>query len=131
MRTGLHGAVAGRSIAHLHSLLGSRGVILANLKGVLASEGIDSVHRELLDSALARVLTSGHPQVLGGKHLICPTGPRMRTAGRLVALREIRELRTDGSQTTVRIGQHELQVSRRDAHELRDRLFRNARSNGR
>lgn len=49
----------------------------------------------------------------------------------LVALREIRELRTDGSQTTVRIGHHELPVSRRHAHELRDRLFRNARRNGR
>jgi DNA-binding LytR/AlgR family response regulator len=49
----------------------------------------------------------------------------------LVAVREIREVRTDGSQMTVRIGDHELPVSRRHAHELRDRLFRNARRNGR
>jgi DNA-binding LytR/AlgR family response regulator len=49
----------------------------------------------------------------------------------LVALREIRELRTDGPQTTVRIGDHDLPVSRRHAHDLRDRLFRNARRNGR
>jgi hypothetical protein len=46
LRTGLHGAGASRSIVQLHSLLGSRGVILADLEGVLASEGIDAVHRE-------------------------------------------------------------------------------------
>ena len=49
----------------------------------------------------------------------------------LVALREIRELRTDGPQMTVRIGDHDLPVSRRHAHELRDRLFRNSRRTGR
>jgi DNA-binding LytR/AlgR family response regulator len=49
----------------------------------------------------------------------------------LVALREIRELRTDGSQMTVWIDDRELPVSRRHAHELRDRLFRNFRRNGR
>jgi len=49
----------------------------------------------------------------------------------LVALREIRELRTDGPQMTVRIGDRELPVSRRHAHELRERLFRNARRNAR
>jgi DNA-binding LytR/AlgR family response regulator len=49
----------------------------------------------------------------------------------LVALREIRELRTDGPQITVWIGDHELPVSRRHAHELRDRLFRNTRRPGR
>jgi two-component system LytT family sensor kinase len=74
LRTGLHGAGAGRSIAHLHSLLGSRGVILADLEGVLASEGIDAVHGDLLRGALSRALTSGHPQVLGPKDLVCPMG---------------------------------------------------------
>jgi two-component system LytT family sensor kinase len=74
LRTGLHGAGATRSIAHLHSLLGSRGVILADLERVLASEGIDTVHHALIDEPLARALKSGLPQVLGTKDLICPSG---------------------------------------------------------
>jgi DNA-binding LytR/AlgR family response regulator len=49
----------------------------------------------------------------------------------LVALREIRELRVDGTQMTVRIGDQDLPVSRRHVHELRDRLVRNARRNTR
>jgi two-component system LytT family sensor kinase len=74
LRTGLHGGGASRSIVQLHSLLGSRGVILADLEGVLASEGIDAVHRTLIDPALARALSTGQPQVLGTKDLICPIG---------------------------------------------------------
>jgi two-component system LytT family sensor kinase len=74
LRTGLHGAGARRSIVQLHSLLGSSGVVLADLEGVLASEGIDAGHRALIDPALARALSTGQPQVLSTKDLICPTG---------------------------------------------------------
>ncbi|HLH46396.1 MAG TPA: LytTR family DNA-binding domain-containing protein [Acidimicrobiales bacterium] len=46
--------------------------------------------------------------------------------GFLVALDAVRELRTDGTQTVVRLGAQELPVSRRHARELRDRLVRHA-----
>jgi DNA-binding LytR/AlgR family response regulator len=49
----------------------------------------------------------------------------------LVALHEIRELRTDGTHTTVNVGGKELPVSRRHLRELRDRLVRHARPSGR
>jgi DNA-binding LytR/AlgR family response regulator len=42
----------------------------------------------------------------------------------LVSLRAVRELRADGGQTMVRIGAHDLPVSRRHLRELRDRLVR-------
>jgi DNA-binding LytR/AlgR family response regulator len=45
----------------------------------------------------------------------------------LVALRDIRELRASEGHTVVRIGDHDLPVSRRHSKELRDRLVRNAR----
>lgn len=44
--------------------------------------------------------------------------------GFLVALRAVRELRTEGSQTVVQVEGHELPVSRRQVRELRDRLVR-------
>lgn len=46
----------------------------------------------------------------------------------LVALRSIRELRSDSSQTVVVVGNHELPVSRRHLRELRERLVPPARS---
>jgi DNA-binding LytR/AlgR family response regulator len=46
--------------------------------------------------------------------------------GYLVALRSVRELRSDGGQTFVRIGAQDLPVSRRHLRELRDRLVRHA-----
>lgn len=45
----------------------------------------------------------------------------------LVALREVRELRSHGTLTFVRVGTVELPVSRRHLHELRDRLVRSSR----
>ncbi len=44
--------------------------------------------------------------------------------GHLVALGAIRELRTDGTATSVRVGSRDLPVSRRHVHELRERLVR-------
>lgn len=46
--------------------------------------------------------------------------------GHLVALGAIRELRTDGTQTVARVGPHDLPVSRRHLHDLRERLVRHA-----
>ncbi len=45
----------------------------------------------------------------------------------VVALRDIRELRTSEGHMVVRIGDHDLPVSRRHSKELRDRLVRHAR----
>jgi len=44
--------------------------------------------------------------------------------GYLVAVRAVRELRSDGAQTFVRVGNQDLPVSRRHLRELRDRLVR-------
>jgi DNA-binding LytR/AlgR family response regulator len=49
----------------------------------------------------------------------------------LVSLRCVRELRADGGQTVVRIGTHDLPVSRRHLRELRDRLVRTGSRGGR
>lgn len=45
----------------------------------------------------------------------------------VVALRDIRELRTSEGHMMVRVGNHDLPVSRRHSKELRDRLVRHAR----
>jgi DNA-binding LytR/AlgR family response regulator len=45
----------------------------------------------------------------------------------LVSLHAVRELRADGAQTVVRIGERDLPVSRRHLRALRDRLVRGAR----
>ncbi len=45
----------------------------------------------------------------------------------VVALRDIRELRTSEGHMMVRVGDHDLPVSRRHSKELRDRLVRHAR----
>jgi DNA-binding LytR/AlgR family response regulator len=45
----------------------------------------------------------------------------------LVALRDIRELRTSEGHMVVRVGNYDLPVSRRHSKELRDRLVRHAR----
>jgi len=47
--------------------------------------------------------------------------------GYLVALREVRELRTEGTQASVVVAGHELPVSRRHLRELRERLVRPSR----
>lgn len=51
--------------------------------------------------------------------------------GYLVSLDDITEIRTDGAHTAVFVGAQELPVSRRHVHDLRDRLVRHARPNGR
>lgn len=49
----------------------------------------------------------------------------------LVSLRDIKEVRTDGSHTSVHLDGRELPVSRRHLRELRDRLVRQARPGSR
>ena len=46
--------------------------------------------------------------------------------GHLVSLGAVRELRTDGTQTVARVGAHDLPVSRRHVHDLRERLVHHA-----
>jgi two-component system LytT family sensor kinase len=75
LRTGLNRPGATVAISHLHSLLGSRAVVLADLEGILASEGIDEDHRRLVTHSLATVMGGGRPKVLDAKALTCPVGP--------------------------------------------------------
>jgi DNA-binding LytR/AlgR family response regulator len=49
----------------------------------------------------------------------------------LVSVKDIRELRMDGTRMAVNVGGQELPVSRRHLRELRDRLVRHARPGGR
>jgi hypothetical protein len=45
LRSGLQQAGTARVTGHLRSLLGTPGVVLADLAGVLASENVDEAHR--------------------------------------------------------------------------------------
>lgn len=71
LRMGLAADTAGRSIGSLRSLLGAPGVVLADLEGVLATEGVDAEHCTLVAPALASAVTSGRPGVVAGRQLAC------------------------------------------------------------
>ncbi len=71
LRTGLNKDAAQRSIAHLRDLLGTRGVVLADIDGVLAAEGVDAEHCALLTPAIQATLGAGRPQVVTAGDLAC------------------------------------------------------------
>src|ERR1019366_250645 len=71
LRTGLNKESAGRSIFHFRALLGTRGVVVADVDGVLAAEGVDAEHCALLAPAMQAALSAGRPQVVTAKDLFC------------------------------------------------------------
>jgi two-component system, LytTR family, sensor kinase len=71
LRAGLNQSSAERSISHLRNLLGTRGLVIADLDGVLAAEGIDATHCALLAAPIRAALHAGRPQVLTVDDLAC------------------------------------------------------------
>jgi two-component system LytT family sensor kinase len=71
LRTGLNKNAADRSISYLRDLLGTRGVLIADVDGILASEGIDPEHCALLASPIQAALGATRPRVLTAEDLAC------------------------------------------------------------
>jgi two-component system LytT family sensor kinase len=71
LRTGLNADSTERSISHLKNLIGVRALVMADLDGILAAEGLDQEHCALIASAIKEVLSSGRPQVLSAHDLVC------------------------------------------------------------
>jgi two-component system LytT family sensor kinase len=71
LRTGLNKEAAERSITHLRDLLGTRGVLIAGVDGILASEGIDPEHCALLTAPIQAALRAGRPRVVTTADLAC------------------------------------------------------------
>ncbi len=74
LRSGLHAAASGKVTAHLQTLLGTPGVLLADLAGMIAADGLDEVHQALLEEPVARAVATGEPQVLSATDLACDRG---------------------------------------------------------
>jgi two-component system LytT family sensor kinase len=74
LRTGLHEEAAERAIPHLRSLMGTRGVVLANVERILAAEGVDEDHCALLAPAIRATMAAGRPQILTAHDLSCEDG---------------------------------------------------------
>ena len=71
LRTGLNKNAAERSIGYLRDLLGTRGVLIADVDGILASEGIDPEHCALLLAPLQAALGAARPRVITTDDLVC------------------------------------------------------------
>jgi two-component system LytT family sensor kinase len=71
LRAGLTKDSAERSVSHMRDLLGTRGVVMADVDGILAAEGVDAEHRLLLATSIETVLRTGRPQVLTTDDLAC------------------------------------------------------------
>jgi two-component system LytT family sensor kinase len=71
LRTGLNHSSAQRAIPHLHHLIGTAGVAIADTFGILAAEGIDAAHGALAERTVQMAIASGRPQVLSPYDLAC------------------------------------------------------------
>jgi two-component system LytT family sensor kinase len=71
LRHGLTVEGAGRAGGHLRRLLGTAGLVIADIDGVLAADNMDAHHVELLAAALARVIDSGRPMMVSSRDLVC------------------------------------------------------------
>lgn len=71
LRTGLHAEAVDRALPHLRSLLGTGGVVVADIEGILGADGVDALHGTLVIPALDRVLSGGRPRMLTGRDLAC------------------------------------------------------------
>ncbi|HEX4126541.1 MAG TPA: histidine kinase [Acidimicrobiales bacterium] len=71
LRTGLDEVSAARAIPHLHQLIGTTGVAIADTIGILAADGLDPAHCALVQTSLQAALASGRPQVLSSHDLAC------------------------------------------------------------
>ncbi|MBO0730847.1 MAG: histidine kinase [Acidimicrobiaceae bacterium] len=71
LRAGLTTEGAGHAVGYLRALLGVPGLVIADLDGVLAADGLDAEHRALI---AAHVNGVTHPKVLPPADLLCGRG---------------------------------------------------------
>jgi two-component system, LytTR family, sensor kinase len=71
LRGGLTRDSAERSISHLKNLMGTRAVVIADMDGILAAEGVDVAHCALLADPIINTLSVGRAQILTAKDLAC------------------------------------------------------------
>ncbi len=71
LRQGLTEASAGKSIRHLHQLLGTPALAITNTEGLLAWEGIASHHRHMVMDLAATTMESARPAVAKSADLNC------------------------------------------------------------
>ena len=71
LRTGLDKDSAERSISHLRLLIGTAGVAIADTFGILAADGIDPAHCDMVVGPIRLAISTARPQVLSAKDLTC------------------------------------------------------------
>lgn len=71
LRTGFHAEAVRRALPHLRSLLGTEGVVVADVEGILGADRVDSQHGTLIAPAMDAAISSGRPRMLTGKDLSC------------------------------------------------------------
>jgi two-component system, LytTR family, sensor kinase len=86
LRAGLTADSAARSAAPLRALLGTPAVVIADAVGVLASEGADDRHVELVGAMMGQVVTNGRAHVIQRSELACDSLGCELTAGVVVPL---------------------------------------------
>jgi two-component system, LytTR family, sensor kinase len=86
LRAGLTADSAARSAPSLRALLGTPAFVIADAAGVLASEGADDRHVELVGAVMGQVVTNGRAHVIQRSELACDTLGCELTAGVVVPL---------------------------------------------
>jgi len=71
LRAGLTRDSAGRAIGALRRVLGTRAAALAGVDGVLAADGVDDLHIDLLTPVMAQVMSSGRARAVAVGELGC------------------------------------------------------------
>jgi two-component system LytT family sensor kinase len=86
LRAGLTRDGLERARSHLRALLGVRGLVVADLSGVLTADNVDPDHSALLSRAVEQSMRSGRPALLSAEDLACGSGACPLTAGVVVPL---------------------------------------------
>jgi two-component system LytT family sensor kinase len=86
LRAGLTAESAAHSAPPLRRLLGTPAVVIADAAGVLASEGADDQHVELVTSVISQVVEHGRARVIPRSDLECGTAYCPLAAGVVVPL---------------------------------------------
>ena len=71
LRAGLTPEAMHRALGPLRTLMGTRGLVVADPAGVVGADGVDHEHCDLLGPTLAAVMVSGRPALLAADDLRC------------------------------------------------------------
>jgi two-component system LytT family sensor kinase len=75
-----------RAAGQLRSLLGARGLVVADQDGIIASDNVDDNHAALLIRSVQEVMKTGRPAVLSDRDLACGVGTCQLATGVVVPL---------------------------------------------